>query len=100
MKNILIPYLDLSKADILKDALESCNKLGLDFSQIFRNTLTSYTPDKDGVSFGETASDVERILAFHELGIEDPLKYKKSWEEVLKNAVNIENKYKRNKENV
>ena len=92
-----LPYLNLSKADILKDAIKSSDELKVDFYKIFKNTLTSYAPDKDGISYGETASDVERILAFNELGIKDPIKYKKPWEEVLKNALNFENIYKASK---
>ena len=60
---------------------------------IFKNTLTSYYPDNQGKSNGETGSDVERILAFGELGIKDPLEYKKSWETVLRKAQKIEEKY-------
>ena len=92
-----LPYLDLNKADILKDALKSCDTLEINFYKIFKNTLTSYAPDKDGISDGKTASDVERILAFHELGMVDPIRYKKSWEEVLKNALKIQERYKSSK---
>ena len=89
-----LPYLDFNKADILKDALQSSDKLELDFYEIFKNTLTSYAPDKNGISSGKTASDIERILAFHEIEMMDPLQYQKSWEEVLKNALNSEKRYK------
>ena len=65
------------------------------FEKIFKNTITSYSPDEEGVSDGKTASDVERILAFHEIGMKDPLKYKTSWEEVLEYALNSEKKYKK-----
>ena len=64
---------------------------------IYANTLTSYNPDKSGISNGETASDIERILAFNQIGIEDPLKYNKSWNDVLKNAIESENKFNSNK---
>ena len=89
-----LPYLEFSKAEILKDALQSCNQLDIDFHKIFSNTLTSYAPDKNGISSGNTASDVERILAFNEIGMIDPIQYQKSWKEVLKNALKIERKYK------
>ena len=98
-KNIgmYLPYLDFNKADILKDALQSCDKLELDFYEIFKNTLTSYSPDNNGISSGKTASDIERILAFHEIKMIDPLQYQRSWEEVLENALKSEKNYKNSK---
>ena len=45
------------------------------------------------MSNGKTASDVERILAFHELGIKDPIDYTESWESVLEYALNSEKEY-------
>ena len=77
----------------------SCDKLSINFNQIFKNTLTSYAPDKNGISYGETASDIERILAFNDIGIPDPISYHKSWEEVLENALKTEAKYKNSKTN-
>ena len=49
------------------DADKSIKNLGLDFDEIFRNTITSYNPNKSGVSSGKSGSDIERILAFNEL---------------------------------
>ncbi len=88
-----LPYIEYKKIDILKDALNICKKINLDFETIFRNTITSYGPNKNGISDGKTASDVERILAFHELGIKDPIEYTKSWENVLEYALNCEKEY-------
>ena len=78
-----LPYLHMNKTDILRDAADAIEKLGLDFDTIFRNTCTSYQPDKDGKSHGLTGSDVERIIAFHEFGREDPVTYMDSWENVV-----------------
>lgn len=89
-----LPYLNHAKSDVLKDALNICKKLDLDFEKIFRNTITSYSPNGEGVSNGKTASDVERILAFNEIGLKDPLKYQTSWENVLEYALNSEKNYK------
>jgi len=89
-----LPYLDFSKSDIINDALKNCKKLKLDFNTIFKNTLTSYSPNRSGLSDGNTASDVERILAFHKLNLIDPIKYNFSWEDVLKNALNFEKDFK------
>ena len=95
--HLYLPYIDLDKTQILKDALFSCKKLNLDFNEIFKNTLTSYKPDAKGQSNGETGSDIERILAFDKLKIKDPIKYKDSWKDVLKNAKKIEQRYKNDK---
>ena len=81
------PYIDMDKKDILEDALESTKSLSLDFDYIFKNTNTSYSPDSNGKSMGKTGSDIERILAFNDLGMEDPLEYLTDWETVLKNAL-------------
>ena len=39
-------------------------------------------------------SDIERILAFNENGIEDPLKYHDTWDNVLNRAKKSEEKFK------
>ena len=91
--NFHLPYLNYTKSDILKSALNACKELNLNFERIFKNTITSYEPDNNGISNGKTASDIERILAFHELGIQDPIEYKTPWRDVLKHALNYEEKY-------
>lgn len=84
-----LPYLELDKAGILRDALDSCNDLGLDFDRVLANTLTSYMPDEQGRSAGTTGSDVERILAFHDIGRVDPIRYVRPWNEVLQHALDL-----------
>ncbi len=88
-----LPYLQMDKTEILRDAHASIEKLGLDFDTIFRNTCTSYQPDKDGRSHGLTGSDVERILAFHHFGRPDPVQYVEPWDEVVKKALKLEQQY-------
>ena len=92
--HLYLPYINSNKASILKDAIESSNKLKVSFNTIFKNTITSYEPNKDGISKGTTGSDIERILAFDEIGIEDPLKYHDCWEIVLGKAKELERKFK------
>ena len=92
--SLYLPYLNLTKSDILKDAIISSKKLKIDFNTIFKNTITTYEPDENGISKGNTGSDIERILAFDEIGIEDPLKYHDSWEKVLSRARKIEQQFK------
>ena len=40
------------------------NEIKIDYKIIYRNTITSYCPNDQGVSDGKTGSDIERILAF------------------------------------
>ena len=93
--SIYIPYIDLDKAEILKDALVSTTKLKIHFNTVFKNTITSYEPNSNGISNGKTGSDIERILAFNELGLKDPLEYKTGWKEVLEYAKKIQQKHEK-----
>ena len=90
--DLYLPYLEGDKLSILRNAQESMAKLGLDFNTVFRNTSTSYDTDDQGRASGKTGSDVERILAFHELGVSDPVPYAEPWEVVLQNALDLEEK--------
>ena len=92
--NLYLPYLKLDKTQILEDAKISIAKLKLDFNTIFKNTLTSYEPDKKGRSNGKTGSDIERIIAFNKNGLEDPIEYIEPWEKVLEYALETEKKFK------
>ena len=87
-----LPYLNGDKLTILQDADQAIKKLGLDFDTVFSNTCTSYAPDADGRSHGQTGSDVERILAFHHFGRRDPIEYTQPWETVLARALELEQK--------
>ncbi len=84
--SLYLPYLHFDKSKILQDALAAADKLGIDFQRVFSNTLTSYAPDSIGRSAGLTGSDVERILAFDQLGIEDPIEYQSDWMTVVEQA--------------
>lgn len=88
-----LPYLHGDKSTILKDALTSCKTLGLNFDDVFSNTLTSYNPDSNGRSSGKSGSDIERILAFHSIGRKDPIEYQDSWDNVLQHALEIQRKH-------
>ena len=89
-----LPYLDGDKASILEDAQKAVAILKLDFTLVFANTNTSYNPDEEGRSSGKSGADIERILAFHSLGLTDPVEYQTSWDDVLKNALEVEMKHK------
>ena len=91
--NQYLPYLEFDKAKILRDAENSIATLGLDFDSVFANTITSYAPDAEGRSSGLTGSDVERILAFHEIGRRDPIQYSSSWETVVEQALELQKEF-------
>jgi 7-cyano-7-deazaguanine synthase len=88
-----LPYLEGDKTSILRDAEQSIAELGLDFDEVFKRTLTSYSPDTGGRSHGKTGSDVERILAFHAIGRKDPIEYVQPWSVVLEEALAMERKH-------
>jgi 7-cyano-7-deazaguanine synthase len=82
-----LPYINFSKAKIIRDGIDSSDKLKLDFNKIYKNTLTTYSPDAEGRSNGKTGSDVERILSFNEIGVKDPGLYTQTWEKLLEYAL-------------
>ena len=90
-----MPYIDSSKSEIIKETLPMIKEIGLDYKEIYKNTNTSYSPDEQGLSPGDTGSDIERILAFYENNLEDPLEYRGGWSRALKNAIKIEEDYKK-----
>jgi 7-cyano-7-deazaguanine synthase len=106
------PYLDGDKYDILVDGEKCCNDLGIDFDEVYKRTNTSYKPiqhptgnntlkyDTDFIpteteykwySDYKSASSVERIEAFIQLGRPDPVEYADEtgpvdWETVKQHA--------------
>ena len=80
------PYLKGDKFDILKDGEVCCEKLGLDFDEVYKRTNTSYKPDSLGRSDYKSASSVERIEAFLKLGRKDPVEYIDGWETAKKHV--------------
>ena len=74
------PYLNGDKYDILKDGEVCCEKLGIDFDEIYKRTNTSYKPRAEGLSDYKSASSVERIEAFLKLGRKDPVTYVDGWD--------------------
>ena len=85
------PYLEVMKLDILKDGEKLTEELGIEFDEVYKRTNTSYKPYPSGNSDYKSASSVERIEAFIELGRPDPVQYEDesgevSWE-VARDAV-------------
>ena len=83
------PYLKMNKAGILKDCLNECKFLGLHFDTILKYTSTTYAPTPEGLSYGKTSSDIERIEAFIEIGRKDPIDYVGGWENAVKHAKSV-----------
>jgi 7-cyano-7-deazaguanine synthase len=86
--NYYTPYMEGNKFTILQDGLYCCEKLGLDFDEVYKRTNTSYKPidikltSSDGQFLGyqtysdyKSAASVERIEAFIKLGRPDPVAY-------------------------
>ena len=76
------PYLLGDKFTILQDGEILCEKLGIDFDEVYKRTMTSYKPiqihsnEKDNwYADYKSASSVERIEAFIALGRPDPSQY-------------------------
>jgi len=69
------PYLDTDKLGILKDGEQLCEKLNIDFNEVYSRTNTSYKPYPSGNSDYKSASSVERIEAFIALDRPDPVQY-------------------------
>ncbi len=76
------PYLDTDKFGILQDGEGLCEVLGIDFDEVYKRTNTSYKPYPSGNSDYKSASSVERIEAFIELGRPDPVQYEDETGEV------------------
>jgi len=69
------PYLDTDKLGILKDGQQLVKELGIEFNEVYKRTNTSYKPYPSGNSDYKSASSVERIEAFIDLGVDDPVQY-------------------------
>jgi 7-cyano-7-deazaguanine synthase len=88
------PYLEVMKYDILKDGLLCCEKLGLDFDEVYKRTSTSYKPYPSGNSDYKSASSVERVEAFIKLERPDPVTYEDedgiaSWDKVVSHVTKV-----------
>jgi 7-cyano-7-deazaguanine synthase len=112
------PYLTGNKLDILKDGEVCCEKLGLDFNEVYKRTNTSYKPiyipypestsrveETLRTEWGEwysdykSASSVERVEAFISLGRPDPVEYADEtgpveWDTVVKHVKQVLNQAK------
>jgi 7-cyano-7-deazaguanine synthase len=76
------PYLETDKLGILKDGQKLVKELGINFNDVYKRTNTSYKPYPSGNSDYKSASSVERIEAFIDLGVDDPVQYEDETGEV------------------
>jgi len=91
------PYLTGDKYDILVDGTTCCDRLGLQFDSVYKNTNTSYKPiNINGTWYSDykSASSVERVEAFLKLGRPDPVLYADesgvvTWDVVQKHVENV-----------
>ena len=100
------PYLEGNKFTILEDGEKLCEKLGLEFDEVYKRTNTSYKPLKHIVetqpgwtelvwfSDYKSASSVERVEAFIKLGRPDPAPYADetgpvTWEHVVAEVTKV-----------
>ena len=79
------PYLNTDKFGILQDGKLACQKLRINFDEVYKRTNTSYKPFPSGNSDYKSAASVERIEAFLKLNRPDPVQYEDetgpvSWE--------------------
>ena len=106
--SVYTPYLQVNKLEILSDGIYACNKLGLDFNEIYKRTNTSYKPIKhyhrpetngyEWYSDYKSAASVERIEAFIKLDRPDPVAYADengpvSWEVAKAHVQNVLDSY-------
>jgi len=101
------PYNITDKTGVLKDGLECCKKLDIDYKEVYSRTNTSYSPiqGKDGKYYSDinSGSSVERVESFIKLGLEDPLQYIEndgtlvSWEYVKEHVEKICEEYNTSK---
>ena len=74
----ITPYLNGDKYDILVDGASCCERLGLQFDEVYALTNTSYKPiNIEGTWYSDykSASSVERVEAFLKRGRPDPVSY-------------------------
>ena len=98
------PYLKGDKFTILQDGEVLCEKLGLDFDEVYKRTMTSYKPIKyysrpetnayKWYSDYKSASSVERVEAFIKLGRPDSAEYADetgpvTWEHVVTEVTKV-----------
>ena len=73
-KNILWKKPSIITDDIIKDAHNICEKLGLNFKYIFENSISCY----NGTGCGKCGACTDRIKAFEKAGLVDVTIYEEN----------------------
>lgn len=72
------PFINITKGEVLKEGLKYMDQMGMsedDKNYILSHTHSCYSPDSEGRSCGKCGTCVERLEAFRDCGIEDPIDY-------------------------
>ena len=72
------PFVNINKTEVLRRGINSMSEMGLnkvEIRKVLKNTHSCYNPDKDGRSCGKCGTCNERLEAFAEIGIKDPVMY-------------------------
>ena len=76
--SLYTPFLHCDKTTILKDGIQACHSLGLPVQEVYQRTLTAYDPhyhNGEWLSDYQSAASIERIEAFMNAGVADPITY-------------------------
>lgn len=74
----IAPFVNIDKSQVLKSGVDAMRDLGFtieDIDYILKNTHTCYNPDSTGRSCGKCGSCDERLWAFKENNMIDPIEY-------------------------
>lgn len=72
------PFVNFTKAEVLNVGIQAMVELGMDgekMNEILANTHSCYDPDEHGRSCGKCGTCIERLDAFKQNEIEDPIEY-------------------------
>ncbi len=72
------PFVNFSKAEVLNVGISSARNMGMDRRQIttiFKNTVSCYNANENGVSCGKCGTCTERLEAFWNNDMDDPAPY-------------------------
>jgi 7-cyano-7-deazaguanine synthase len=108
------PYNVTDKTGVLKDGIECCKKLEIDYKEIYKRTNTSYAPIKVMIPSQteetyvwyadyKSGASIERVESFIKLGLEDPTQYAEddgtlvSWDFVKDYVIKVCKEWEKNK---
>lgn len=72
------PFINMTKSELLKEGIDAMKSMlfsKAEIKKILRNTSSCYDPDGKGCSCGKCGTCRERLQAFKDLGLKDPIKY-------------------------